>query len=71
MADNHDKIFKSPINTSISKNLYSFPKSERFEKTRESSYLQIYAVAKNHFTTSRRDLSRQDPLPLAMVTKLT
>ena len=30
MPDNYEKVFKSPINTSIAKNLYSFTKSDRF-----------------------------------------
>lgn len=36
MAEHYQKVFKSPINTSISKNLYSFSQSERFEKAKES-----------------------------------
>ncbi len=38
----YERVFKSPINTSISKNLFSIPKSERFEKTRRSEYSFTY-----------------------------
>ena len=31
---NHDKKFKGPLNTANSKNLFSFPKGERFSKTK-------------------------------------
>ena len=34
MINTYDKTFKGPLNTAQSKNLYSFPKEERFKKTK-------------------------------------
>ena len=69
MAEHHSKVFRSPINTSISKHLYSFPKTDRFDKARESPYIIVYQAAKDHSTISRKGHCRPGQQLLAMETK--
>lgn len=61
MNETYDKVFTSPINTSNSKQLYSFARARRFRDTSHPKYPMAYAVANSSTILRAASLTARRP----------